>query len=696
MPIRGDERGWILEMARTAYALGLNTGGLLVHRYWGPRLPYPGDYPAAPEGREWASFDPAQQVTPEEYPASGGMRFIDPCLKVTFADGVRDLALRFERADTDGDELRLLLRDTSYPLTVTLHYRLHTAHELLERWATLRNEGDEPMLVERAFSAQWHLPPGDGYRLTHLTGRWSDEFHLRRQQLQPGLVVLESRRLTTSHQHCPWFAVDDGTATEDHGAVYFGTLAWSGNWKISAEVTDFGSTRLNIGLNDWDFAYRLLPDVELATPPSYAGCSDGGFGGASRALHDLVRDQLLPHGQDLHKVLYNSWEATEFRVDLASQVALARRAAALGVELFVLDDGWFHQRTSDSAGLGDWWADAAKFPQGLAPLIAEVRGLGMDFGLWIEPEMVNPDSDLYRAHPDWVIHYPTRHRTLARGQMILNLARVEVQDHLIAALDRLLTGDDIRFIKWDMNRNVSEPGWQGAPGDPRELWVAYVEGLYRVWGTLRARHPRVTWQSCSGGGGRADFAILRLADQIWISDNTDATARLGIQEGFSQLFPAASMEAWVTDAARAKLSLTFRFHVSMCGVLGIGGNLLTWGEDELSEAAALVAQYKEIRHLVQRGDQYRLRSPQQHAYSAVQYLAKDGSEGVLFVFRTHLPHLPHTPQLPALRLRGLQPEARYRIDGQQSARSGAAWAAIGLQVPLGDFESAMLRIRRGD
>ncbi len=211
----------------------------------------------------------------------------------------------------------------------------------------------------------------------------------------------------------------------------------------------------------------------------------------------------------------------------------------------------------------------------------------MEFGLWIEPEMVNPDSELYRAHPDWVIHFPTRARTTGRNQLILNFARSDVQDYIIAQIDRLLRENNIVFIKWDMNRNVSEPGWSDAPGDPREIWVRYVHGLYRVWGTLRERHPQVVWQSCSGGGGRADFGILRLADQIWVSDNTEPAARLAIQEGFSHIFPPNTMEAWVTDMGPAYLPLEFRFHVSMCGTLGIGGHLGHWDEMQRAEAARL-------------------------------------------------------------------------------------------------------------
>lgn len=693
MPIVTTESGWALETQSNGYALGLNPAGRLIHCYWGARLPQPSDYPAPSSSEGWASFNGPAQIETEEYPGYGGTKYIDPCLKVTFADGVRDLLLQFDSVeiDHDADELHIRLHDAAYPFDVGLHYRVHAEYDLIERWVTATNRGDTPIAIERIWSAQWHLPLGEQYRLTHLSGRWLDEMHLRREMLTPGIKVLESRRLTTSHHHSPWFAVDRGNADEDAGEIWFGALAWSGNWKLAAEVTDFGSTRVNIGINDWDFTWRLQPGETFAAPGCYAGYTRAGFGAASRRLHDFVRDTLLPHGQIEHKVLYNSWEATFFDVDEVSQVELARHAAAMGVELFVIDDGWFHGRNRDNAGLGDWWPDARKFPNGLKPLVDQVNALGMDFGLWIEPEMVNPDSELYRAQPDWVIHFPTRPRTQARDQLILNFARADVQAYIIEQLDRLLAENKITFIKWDMNRNVSEPGWPDAPGDQRELWVRYVQGLYHVWGTLRARHPGVVWQSCSGGGGRADLGILRLADQIWVSDNTEAAARLAIQEGFSQIFPANTMEAWVTDLGADRRSLAFRFHVSMCGSLGVGGHLAHWSEQERAEAAGWIALYKEIRPIIQFGDQFRLRSAQAHPFSAVQYVSKDRGAGVLFAFRTHL---PDPVVLPAIRPRGLDPQARYQVEGFPEARSGLAWMQAGLHIQLHDFESTVRRIQR--
>lgn len=690
MSIHASENNWILETRNTAYVFGINAAGLLKHRYWGVRLPNQADYPAALNWPNWASFNNAPHLAQEEYPGYNEMKFIEPALKISFPGGVRDVVLRFERAATEGEQLYIHLRDTYFHLNVTLIYTVHAAEDIIERTVTLSNFGDQPMTIERVFSAQWHLPYGDQYRFTHLSGRWFDEFKIQQENLKPGVKVIESRRINTSHHANPWFALDRGGADEDQGEVWFGALSWSGNWKIAAEVTDFASTRVNVGLNDWDFAWALKPGETFNTPSAFAGYTVEGFGGASRKLHDLIRGRL-PNPKTPHRIHYNSWEAVFFNVDVQSQIAAAEMAAGLGIELFVMDDGWFHKRDDDHAALGDWWPDERKFPDGLKPLIDRVKALGMDFGLWLEPEMVNKNSDLYRAHPDWVLHYPHRERTEGRNQLILNMARQDVQDYLIEKLDGLLGANDITFIKWDMNRSVSEAGWPEYEGEQREIWVRYVQGLYRVWNTLKERHPKILWQSCSGGGGRADMDILKIADEIHVSDNTGAAARLGIQEGFSMAYPAITMEAQVSDM-EAPIPVAFRFHVAMSGMLGMSCDLTKWSAAELDEARKWIAVYKEIRSIVQFGDQYRLRPAQAGSgYSAVQYMSKDKAEGVVFAFRTHIPD-PANPL--ALRLRGLEAEAQYTVEGFEGARSGQAWMHSDNLFMLKNFESTVRKIKR--
>jgi alpha-galactosidase len=408
---------------------------------------------------------------------------------------------------------------------------------------------------------------------------------------------------------------------------------------------------------------------------------------------------VLPHPDELRPVLFNSWEATGFDVDEAGQKALAARAAELGVELYVVDDGWYGGRRDDTAGLGDWSPATKGFPDGLTPLIEEVHRLGMRFGLWVEPEMVNPDSDLYRAHPDWVLHFPHRTRTELRNQLVLNFARDDVAEWAYGWLTRLVADNGIDFLKWDMNRAFSEAGWPGREGGQDVLWSRYVTNLYGVIDRLRADHPGLRIETCSGGGGRVDLAILSRTDQAWPSDNTDAADRVSIQHGFSQIYPARTMAAWVTDVPNQltgrSVPLRYRFHVAMAGVLAVGGDLAHWTQEELAEGAELVAEYKKVRHIVQHGTQHRLRGPVDDAPSAVQYTTADRREALVLVWQRAPRH--GTPR-PALRLAGLDPAARYR-----DTRTGVVYHASVLtgygitpELPPGDWSSTTLRLIRVD
>jgi len=674
------KRQWNLETKNSCYSFGINSQDHLVNTYWGKRISTPNEYPSPPEYEEIHSFDGPKQLLKEEYPVHGGMSYDEVCLKLTFADGVRDTVLIFESSRQLDDETVLVYHDTCYPLRVELHYRIHFSLEIIEKWIVIVNEGVDPVFVEKAFSAQWNLPEGEKYFLSHLAGKWKSEFQLIREPLSNGTKILESRRITSSHHHNPWFAIDDGKANENSGNVWFGTLAWSGNWKLSAEVTNYGFTKIGIGMNDWDFSLKLEKDEKLQTPSAFAGFTDKGFGEAARKLHDLIREEIVPHKNINHKVLYNSWEVTQFEVNADNQSQLAEIAASIGVELFVIDDGWFHKRENDQAGLGDWWADETKFPNGLRPLIDRVNDLGMDFGIWIEPEMVNYDSDLFKGHPDWILHYPSRTPTLARNQLMLNLAIPAVQEYIIGKIDTLLSENTISFVKWDMNRNVSEPGWT-QNRNSKEIWLRYVEGLYAVWNELRRRHPEVIWQSCSGGGGRVDPGILHFADQVWVSDNTNAIDRLKIQYGFSHAYPASVMESWVTDENKKEIPLSLRFHVSMCGILGIGADITKWSDQEIEEAAYWVERYKKVRKIITEGDQYRSKE------NALIYLDNEKEHGVMFVFNTS-----SSASQIQVELNGMKSDTRYRIEGIPSIKSGHEWMKTGIPMELEGKSSVMKEI----
>src|SRR6185437_13697416 len=325
-----------------------------------------------------------------------------------------------------GDELSIVMKDISRDVVVVLHYAIDAETGILRRWADIENHTKTPITLEQVAAGTWNLPRGTDYRLRYLSGRWAGEFTLQEQPVHPGKTVLESRRGTTGAQNNPWFAIDhEGNNDQESGDVWFGALAWSGSWEIAIEQDTLQQVRVTGGPNAFDFGYLLRSGEHFETPSFYGGYSSHGIGGASRALHHLEVGAILPHHPTprLRPVLYNSWEATEFNVDEQGQMQLAEKAARIGVERFVMDDGWFGQRKNDHAGLGDWYVNPQKFPHGLKPLIDKVHSLGMDFGLWVEPEMVNPDSDLYRKHPDWVLNFPGRPRSEARNQLVLNLAR---------------------------------------------------------------------------------------------------------------------------------------------------------------------------------------------------------------------------------------------------------------------------------
>ncbi|MEU5667073.1 alpha-galactosidase [Streptomyces longwoodensis] len=694
-------RTWLLSGPTSSYALHVTEDDALVHLHWGPRIA-PADaeaLAAAPPPSYWPFESPLDGR--EEYPVEGGPRFVRPALSVRDEER-RGTEWRFEGHtvvdDGDGEgrggdgELRLRFRDAG--LAVTLHYRMRG--DVVERWTTLANDGATPLELLRADSATWTLPHREDWRLSQLHGRWAAESRLMRSPLTYGDKVIGSRRGHTGHQHLPWVALDTD-ATEESGEVYGCALGWSGSWRIAVAQLPDARVQITGGAGHDDSGLLRLAPGESFTTPVFAGLwTDAGHGGASRAWHAYQRAYVVPDADRDRPVLFNSWEATTFDISEEQQLALARRAAAMGVELFVVDDGWFGARTSDRAGLGDWTPNPDRFPSGLTPLADRVHELGMRFGIWVEPEMVNPDSDLYRAHPDWVQYQPGRRRTELRNQLVLNLAREDVQEYLWQRLDALLSGAPIDYVKWDFNRCFTDAGWSGDPY-PQRLWVDHVHALYALLDRLRAAHPHVAFESCSGGGGRIDLGILSRTDQVWTSDNTDPLDRLAIQHGFSQLHPARVMAAWVTDSPNTQLngrvsSLRFRFVSAMAGVLGVGGDLTGWSEEELAEAAGWVALYKEIRPVVQHGDLYRLRPPglAQGGPSAVQYVR--GDETVVLAW---LEAQRYGEPVPAVRLRGLDPSASYECRETGEVHRGALLLHHGVRTGLrGDLDATVIRLRR--
>ncbi|WP_327659957.1 MULTISPECIES: alpha-galactosidase [unclassified Streptomyces] len=684
-------RTFLLTTPASAYALRIDADDSPRHVHWGAPLTL--DQAAALPTHDGLTSSFAS-TGGEELGVEGGARFGVPSLLVRYADGARGVEWVHEGHEIDGGRLQVRLRDRHYPLGCTLRYSIHPDSDVIERSLLLRHlgsaeqdvdqgdeQGDEPIEILRCDAASWSVPAASGVRLSHTVGEWTGETQLRRTEAPYAETVFTSRRGVSGHFGNPWLMVDAGDADERHGEVWSMALAWSGSWRITAQRDHAGGPfTVTGGAGHEGLTWRLQPGESHETPVFAGQFSGGGFGATSRGWHRYVAAHVLPRPDEPRPVVYNSWEATGWDVTLEGQSALAARAADLGVELFVVDDGWFGQRTSDRGGLGDWHPNPEQFPDGLGPLVNEVRRLGMRFGLWVEPEMANPDSDLYRAHPDWVLHMPHRRRTELRNQLVLNFARTDVTEWAFKWLDRLVATHGIDFLKWDMNRAFTEAGWPGHP-DAERLWTDHTRGVYSVLDRLRRAHPGLRIEGCAGGGGRADLGMLARTDQIWISDNTDADDRIAIQQGYSQIYPARTMSAWVTDSPNPHTGrstpLPYRFHVAMTGALGIGGDLSRWTDTELAEARELVALYKDIRPVVQFGEQYRLDD-------AVQYQADDRIVVIAW------------GRVRNLRLAGLSPSALYVDDTTGTEHDTATLLTHGLPLrpTPGERPSVVVRLRR--
>jgi len=697
-----------LDGGDVTYVFGVNDHKELQAMYWGHRLPASQVFAQPVRGREVASFDGPVTVTPHEFIGWGGVLYVEPDLKVTFPDGNRDLVLEYVSSEVAANEIHVRMKDIERAVFVTLNYRMDAATGVLARDAVVENATKTPIKLEQVAAATWNLPRGEDYRLHYVTGRWAGEWSLKEQPVQGGKTVLESRRGTTGAQNNPWFMIDRaGENDQDAGEVWFGALGWSGSWQIAVEQNVVKDVRVTGGPNAFDFGYQLKAGEKFETPWFYGGYSEHGVGGASRLLHRFEVDNILPNHPTpkIRPVLYNSWEATTFDVTAEGQMALAEKAASMGVERFVIDDGWFGQRKNDHAGLGDWYVNKQKFPNGLKPLIDKVHGLGMDFGIWVEPEMINLDSDLYRKHPDWVLNFTGRPRTEGRNQLVLNLARKDVHDYTLEWLDKLLTENKIAFVKWDYNRQWAEPGWPAAAvEEQKNVYVDFIRNYYDILEQLRKRHPEVEIESCSGGGGRVDLGVMRYTDEVWTSDNTDAYDRLFIQDGFTYAYTPAVMMAWVTDSPtwvnKRTLSLEYRFLSSMQGSLGVGANLKDWKDEDFATAKKMIASYKEIRETVQRGALYRLISPTGHEQSVTETVARDGKQAVVFAF---LHSSTENYPFPTVRLRGLDENAVYALKpiagkaaaGTPASATGGYWMHHGMDVMLkGDFQAAAFVLTR--
>lgn len=700
-----QQRLFQIQMRSSYYAFRIVDDGQLVHVGSGPKCPHLNGAPTLGRLDDYGenNFCLESQSRLYELPTFGDITYHDVALKVSFPRAaapltpeesahlpVRDLRLRYVSHEIRTDEkpglapthglptrkaaaretLCVKLKDIAYDFFVTLFYRVTPEHDIIERWVELDNGTTMEVSVEALSFGTVHLPNGN-YELTHAAGCWGREFVPVKQNIAQGKVVIDQQGLNTGHASNPFFHVNEcGQATETSGNVWFGALAYSGNWSLRFEALPSTAVKVHGGYELSDFGFTLAPEQKHRTPAMIHGCSGEGRGGASRRLHSFIREYVLPDNNALRPILYNSWDTTYFDIDVKSQIELATIAASIGVELFCIDDGWFggvNGRTDDHRGLGDWSVNPTKFPNGLKPLTDEVRRLGMKFGIWIEPEMINPNSDLYRAHPDWVLHFPGRPRTESRWQLILDLGRPEVLEYLFGQFDALVRDHGIDFIKWDMNRYASEPGSVAG----KSIWHKHVEAVYALCDRLRQAHPKLDIESCSGGGGRVDIGVLARTDQVWASDNSDAHDRVLIEDGFSLAYPPRAMECWVTNEINPLsgrfASLDLRFNVAMRGSMGIGSGLNRLPKEELDSYRRKITFYKKIRPVVQEGDLYRLSFGPDNGVSIWEIVLPDASRAVYSI--AVIKHLQGIFRAPA-RLQALDAAATYAATDEHGADLG--------------------------
>ena len=677
--IRQNDNRIFLETEGFSYVISLEYP-TPVGLYWGRKIDArDGAYLCPAHDR--SSFESEMWRGYQEFPAFDGRTFCRTALKADCP-----LFLETQSVRIEGEELTLSLADRDTGFTVELHYRVYPEADAIERSARVRC-GRKAVKIRRFFTASAALPFGEKPLTAHyFSGCWSGEFRRQRQKLGHALIRVENRKGLSGPDSSPFIMLTENEG-EDLGAAYGFMLGWSGSWAIEAKDELLGGGRLLGGWNDDDLYAALSPGEEMTAPPVFLCASPDGAGGLTRAIHSLER-KVLAAPRHERKVLYNSWYATEFDVRSSQQMALAKRAASIGIELFVVDDGWFCDRSSDRSGLGDWKVEPVKFPNGLEELIDCVHSLGMAFGLWIEPESVNPGSAVFEAHPDWIFSLPGRDPLRQRNQYLLNLGIREAEAYAHDTLSGLMKKYRIDYFKWDMNRTIADCCEALSPL-AREK---HILAVYRIVEALRNEYPDLDIEACSGGGGRADIGMISRTDQFWVSDNTVPFDRLRIQEGASLCYAPVYTSCWVTDLpGNARKSgrdeMKYKFHSAMLGTLGIGADLTRYSDDELREAARLIGEYKQVRHLVFGGDLYRLALPSADNLCAEMFVSPDKSEFVLFSF---LHSQEYGDTCPNIRLKGLDGDRLYECGATGKRMYGSTLMNLGVRPHLkGDFDSEM-------
>ena len=634
--------------------------------YFGKKLADTGEYEkvGAVEGR---SGEPAGGLLASAYTPAGSRNLAEPAIAVTHSDGNRSLDLRYvshevTRIDADVVLVGVHLKDPVYPFEVDLYYKLYYKEDVIEQWSRIVHREKGSVVLDKYASANLYVKAGS-YWLRQYHGDWAKEMQPEEEELTHGIKTIDSKLGTRADLFEPSvFMVSlDKPAGEDEGCVLYGSLEWSGNFRVDLELDPEDHLRIIAGINNYASPYVLKPGEDFITPAFVYTFSDRGKGDASRKLQRWARDYKIVDGKGSRYTLLNNWESTYFDFNEDRLKGLLKNAKELGVDLFLLDDGWFgnkYPRNDDHAALGDWQENEKKLPHKLAALVREAQEEGVKFGIWVEPEMVSPKSELYFRHPDWVVKQPKREEYYFRNQLVLDLSNPAVQDFVFGTVDSLfIRNPGLAFIKWDCNAVIYNAYSAHLGGEQSQFYVDYVRGLYKVLERIRASHPTVPMMLCSGGGGRVDYGALQYFTEYWPSDNTDPLERIFIQWENSYFYPAIASANHVTDWG--KQPLKFRVDVTMMGRMGFDIVVDKLSPNDLSFCKDAIKLYNSIKAVIWQGDQYRLSDPWKADVASMQYVDPTQSSAVVFNYLVNNRY--GAGSKAPLRLKGLDPRKMYRL-----------------------------------
>ncbi len=643
-----------IETERTSLIYQVADNGRLYQKYLGKKLHHDSDIQYLPQGTEAYLthgmedyFEPAIHIRHNDYNSSLLLKYVDHSSNNT-GNGI--------------NETVITLKDDKYPVTVKLHYVAYDKENIIRTFTEISHEEKKPVILSKYASSMLHLNSSK-YFLTEFSGDWAHEANVTERELAFGKKVINTKLGARANMFVsPFFQLAlDNPSQENAGEVLVGTIGWTGNFRFTFEVDNKNELRIISGINPYDSEYSLPAKEVFRTPDFYFTYSTQGKGEASRSFHDWARNHQVKKGNETRMTLLNNWESTYFDFDENKLIGLMDEATKLGVDMFLLDDGWFankYPRSSDHQGLGDWEETAGKLPNGVGRLVEEAHKKGIKFGIWIEPEMVNPKSELYEKHKDWVIHLPNRDEYYFRNQMVLDLSNPKVQDHVFGVVDNLMTKyPGIAFFKWDCNSPITNIYSVYLKDKQSHLYIDYVRGLYKVLDRIKAKYPDLPMMLCAGGGGRSDYEALKYFTEFWPSDNTDPIERLFIQWGYSQVFPSKTLCAHVTTWNRGT-SIKFRTDVAMMCKLGFDIKLEDMNQNEHLYCDQAVKNYNRLKPVILEGDMYRLVSPYGSNHTSSMFVGKDKKTAAVFAFDIHPRYAEKT--LP-VRLQGLDINKMYRV-----------------------------------